>query len=346
MKRLLLSLSAASGLLFLAACRTAIPPAQEGSAPPADAESAVPAVVPRPVVADAWEDAIVLETPFAQAVIVPSLGRVVHFGGRDGKNVYRADPWLVGQKPSRAADGDTFFNIGGDWLWPVAQARWDTFPGSGGNWPPPKALRDAKWQASTNENGSITLTRKYGKPVYAKATRTFSLSPRAEDGTAALVIDQSLERTKASDIPLLLWHVSQIASPDLVVLPRAVPSKLPGGFVQLDGPPPEEGRLVVTDEQILYRLAEGGEIKLGTDAGEGTGAVAAALDGAKTLVSAMVVSTDGFSELSEYPDGGCSHEAYVNCGLGYAEIETLSREVALEPGHSISNRLVIRLDVP
>lgn len=348
MKRFLLPSLSAAGALFLAACSTVDPaaaPAGDRDAPQA-AAPALPAVPPHPALADAWSDAILLETPFAQAVVVPSLGRVVYFAGRDGKNIYRADESLAGQRPSRAADGDTFFNIGGDWLWPVAQAHWHAFPGREGNWPPPKALRDAGWKATTNANGSITLERNYGKPVNARATRTFSLVPRAEDGTAALVVDQTLTRTKPSNIPLVLWHVSQIASPDLVLLPKIDSSALPDGFVQLDGPPPAEGRLVSTPEQVIYRFAEDSEIKLGSDAREGNGAVAAARFGGNVLVSAVVSEASGFSDADAYPDGGCSHEVYVNCGLGYAELETLSREIQLEPGCTVSNRLIIRLDVP
>jgi hypothetical protein len=344
MKRLLLPLLSAAGALFLAACST-VSPSAPADAGVSAARAPLPPIASRPAIADAWKDAIVLETPFAQAVVVPSLGRVVYFAGRDGENIYRCESSLVGQKPSPAADGDTFFNIGGDWLWPVAQAHWHAFPGRDGNWPPPKALRDAGWKASTT-NGAITLTRNYGKPVNAKATRTFFLAPDAENGTAALVIDQTLTRTKESTIPLVLWHVSQIAAPDAVLLPLAAESALPGGFVQLDGPPPAEGRLSATDTEVIYRLAEDGEIKLGSDAGEGAGAVAAARGGGKVLVSAVVASAQGFPGNAAYPDGGCSHEAYVNCGLGYAEIETLSREVLLPPGETVSNRLVIRLDVP
>jgi hypothetical protein len=340
MKRIFLLLPAAAALFF-AACSS--PKLAVSVAP---ATPGIPPVASRPALADAWDDAILLETPFAQAVIVPSLGRVVHFGGRDGENIYRCESALAGEKPSRAADGDTFFNIGGDWLWPVPQAHWHAFPDRDGNWPPPKAIRDAAWKAATNENGSITLSRNYGKPVNARATRTFSLAPRAEDGTAALVVDQTLTRTRPSTIPLVLWHVSQIARPDVVLLPRAPSAANPQGFFQLDGPAAPEGRLAVTDDQVVYRFAEDGEIKLGSAGGEAAGAVAAAKNAGKTVVSAMVTGTQGFSELSDYPDGGCSHEVYVNCGLGYAELETLSREVPLEPGHTISNRLVIRLDVP
>ena len=297
-----------------------------------------------PPVAEAWPDAVLLKNDAVEAVVVPSIGRLVHLAPRGGRNVYRCEAGLLGQVPSKKK-GETFFNIGGDWLWPVSQARWPEFPGQEGDWPPPKALRDEAWTVSGDADSSITLTRTYGEPVNATVSRTFALC-KPEPSTAGVVIQQSVTRTAPSDFPVTLWNISQIDSPTALVLPVAPRSAFENGIKLLAGAEPPPGCLsfLAPENAAVYRIAPGAEIKLGTDAGENAGAIAAMRGG--RLTSLLALDPVGVPPGAAYPDGGCSHEAYSNHGLGYAEIETLSREVPLRPGETLSNRLVIRIDVP
>lgn len=297
-----------------------------------------------PPVAEAWADAIVLTNRAAVAVVVPSLGRLVHFAAGGGTSMFRCDPALVGKTPDET--GDTFFNIGGDWLWPVPQAHWPAFSEHGNDWPPPAAMRDAAWRVVQHPDDSVTLIREYGEPLNIVASRTFALHPATEAAVATLSIHQQITRTAHSEIPVVLWNVSQIAGAEMVVLPLAERSAFKSGVKVLAGEAPPEDVLRINKEarMAVYFVRPGAEVKLGTDAGAMLEAVAA--HGRDQVISEVAMEPQGFPAMAGYPDGGCSHEVYVNAGLGYSEIETLSPEYLLPAGETIANRLVITVDAP
>ena len=279
-----------------------------------------------------WTNAFRLENEQVAAVLVPDIGRLVHFAPRDGESLFRLEKTLQGRLP---AAGENFFNIGGDWFWPVAQARWPMLSADGRNWPPPDAVADRAWACSawTDADGAqcAMLTREYGAPLNILATRLFRLAPES----AALVVQQRLERTAASDIPVLLWNVSQIGRAEQIALPIEKRSKFRGGLKVLMGTAPGRKQLSRCGGAAVYRVAPGAEIKLGSDSARGWIAVAR---GSHALFESVRNSAAG-----EFPDGGCVVEVYSNEGLGYSEIETLSPELALAPGTVLENTLRIEL---
>lgn len=281
-----------------------------------------------------WTNAYRLENEQAQAVFVPEIGRLAFFALRQGTSPFRLDKGRQGRLPS---PGERFFNIGGDWLWPVAQARWGLLSGNGQDWPPPAVLADRPWDCSawTDADGSpcVLLTREYGAPLHIQVSRRFRLEPDA----AALVVKQSIERTAPSDIPVALWNISQIDRAEQVALPIDADSKFRGGLAVLMGRKPGRRRLVPCGDAVVYRVQPGQETKLGSDSRRGW---IAAARGTNAIVETVMNRTEG-----EYPDGGCVIELYSNHDLGYSEIETLSPEAELAPGQVLENTLRIELAV-
>ena len=279
-----------------------------------------------------WTNAYRLQNDQAVAILVPDVGRLVLFSPLQGSSPFRIEPSLQGQVPP---EGERFFNMGGDWLWPVSQARWAGFSTDGKDWPPPAVLADLPWNCSawTDADGvpCALLTREYGAPLHILVSRLFRLEP----GSTTLVVRQRIERTAPSEIPVVLWNISQIAKAEHIVLPVEEQSKFPGGLSALMGAMPSREQLAVCGNSAVYRVSPGAETKLGSDSPRSW--IAAAKDTRVILESVENPSA------GDYPDGGCIVEVYSNQGLGYSEIETLSPEVLLAPGTVLENTLRIEL---
>ena len=63
------------------------------------------------------------------AVVVPSLGRLVFLApSLDAPNSLR----FAAEPGAPIPEGEAFYNVGGDWLWPVLQSRWPSHPRADG----------------------------------------------------------------------------------------------------------------------------------------------------------------------------------------------------------------------
>ncbi len=279
-----------------------------------------------------WTNAYQLQNDRATAIVVPAVGRLVHFSSLQESSPFRLEPTLQGQIPP---EGERFFNMGGDWIWPVSQARWASFSSDGKDWPPPAVLADLPWNCSawTDADGvpCALLTREYGAPLHILVSRLFRLEPHS----TTLVVQQRIERLAPSDIPVVLWNISQIAQAEHIVLPVENPSKFSGGLSALMGAKPSNDQLTTCTGSAVYRVSSGAETKLGSDSPRGW---IAAAKGTHVIFESVANSATG-----DYPDGGCVVEVYSNQGLGYSEIETLSPEVVLAPGTVLENTLRIEL---
>ena len=279
-----------------------------------------------------WPHTYRLQNDRAIAILVPAVGRLVHFSSPQGSSPFRIEPTLQGQTPP---EGESFFNVGGDWLWPVSQARWVQFSTDGKDWPPPSVLADLPWNCSawTDAEGvpCALLTREYGAPLHILVSRLFRLEPNS----TTLVVQQRIERTAPSVVPVVLWNISQIAQAEHIVLPVEKKSKFRGGLSALMGTKPSRKQLATCKNAAVYRVSPGAETKLGSDSPRGW---IAAAKGTNVIFESVANSSIG-----DFPDGGCIVEVYSNQGLGYSEIETLSPEVLLAPGNVLENTLRIEL---
>lgn len=333
MNRLLHRLLLAGLCLFSALVR-----AESPSSAPASVQSCCTAAAPPPVSPIpaseflGWPHAFRLQNDRVEAVLVPAIGRLVHFAPREGQSLFRLDPARHGQTPP---EGERFFNIGGDWLWPVAQARWAAFSDNGQDWPPPAPLADGPWECSAWNDAEgapcALMTRAYGAPLNILVSRLFRLEPASD----ILVVQQRIERTAASDIPVVLWNISQIAQAERIAMPIEKKSRFPGGLQALMGRKPARRQLAVCQDAAIYHVSPGAETKLGSDSPRGW---IAAARGTNILFESVVNPATG-----DFPDGGCVVEVYSNQGLGYSEIETLSPELSLAPGTVLENTLRIEL---
>jgi 1,4-alpha-glucan branching enzyme len=256
---------------------------------------------------------------------------MIHFSAVGGENLFTRNESIAGQVPENA-DGD-WLNHGGDWLWPVHQGQWADI--GSGDWPPPPVMEGSDWVGSgwreEDGTGVIELRRIVGEPVFVEVVRQFRLPPGA---VPELQVVQSVRRINASDVPVTLWHISQIHEADEVMLGVAENSRFDQGFRHIAFEPLKSDLMTSCPHGVSYLPLEGGEHKAGSDA-----RWIAARKGSALLMQ----WTEGGWTGGELPDEGCGVVFYANAGLGYTEIETQSAEVALAPGETLSNTVVYRL---
>ncbi len=279
---------------------------------------AVPYLPIHPVEWNGMTNVIRLANSQLEVIVAPTIGRIASIRFHEGENVLRLDP---------AASGD-FANHGGDWFWPVAQARWSAF-NDGRDWPPPRLFEEAVWTASgwrTTDGGqSCQLQTRYGAPLNVDVTRTISLPPNS----SRIFIRQRIKRTGDSAIAVSLWNISQVAKPDFVWLPGGAELK----HLNFE---PADGLVKECATGRVFDARGGAEHKLGSVSDE-------AWIAAQRENLALIERVENEPSKAEYPDGGCRVEMYSNSGLGYCEIETLSPETQLKSGERIQNRLVLEL---
>ena len=299
-------------------------------------QAAPPAPI-APVPFRGYPEAYVLSNAHVHAVVVPALSRLAFLApSADVPNLLRFDDALAdaGALPPDPSTAPDFFNIGGDWVWPVLQSNWPAFSPNASDWPPPPALADAPSDAEawTDPDGTphIRLTRHYPAPVHATLTREFILGPFATD----LLCQQTLTRdpdAPADALPLSLWHISQVAAPTNIAFPVRggfAPTVMAGALdpdafsvKPMDDIPPVDG---YTD-LASYTPPPASEVKLSLPP--------------TTLWAHTPNGTFAVSALAAQDP---HTEIYSNTGLGYAELET----VTPESSGALSNTLHYTLDSP
>lgn len=284
-------------------------------------------VAPIPAISfEGWTNVFGLQNPVVEIVIVPSIGRIAKISYKGGDNLLRLDTGLKD-------NGGTWLNYGGDWVWPVAQSRWTTMAKS--DWPPPPSLAEQPWAGTAWKDADGTLccqmAREYGDPINIKVSRLIKLDREA----ARFTIRQRIERTAASELPVVLWNISQIADASRIVIPQGPDSMFEKGVKALMFAMPDDKRLTSCGHTLVYDATEG-EHKLCSDSKRSW--IAAQKGGVVIVERTTSEDTQGIR-----PDGGCNVEMYSNAGLGYSEIETLSVEKKLLPGESLQNLITVDL---
>lgn len=291
-------------------------------------------IAPIPSVSfEGWTNVFGLQNSVVEIVIVPSIGRIAKISYKGGDNLLRLDAGLKD-------NGESWLNYGGDWIWPLAQSRWTTMAKSDtafaeASWPPPSSLAEKPWTGTAWKDADGTLccqmAREYGEPINIKVSRLIKLDREA----ARFTIRQRIERTAASELPVVLWNISQIADASRIVIPQGPDSMFEKGVKALMFAMPDDKRLTSCGHTLVYDATEG-EHKLCSDSKRSW--IAAQKGGVVIVERTTSEDTQGIR-----PDGGCNVEMYSNAGLGYSEIEMLSVEKKLLPGESLQNLIAVDL---
>ncbi|MFZ1086824.1 MAG: hypothetical protein WAN35_17815 [Terracidiphilus sp.] len=250
-----------------------------------------------------WPECLRLFNGRVEAVIVPAISRVMHFGQVDEpEEAFWQNRALDGQQPPSAPK--EWFNFGGDKCWPAPQSSW---PERGGrSWPPPQAFDALPADAAAIEGG-VVLTSPIDPHYGIQMVRTVKLD------TIRLVMSIAVEFRKLEGPPVQagIWTVTQLREPEAILLWEPEVTRFPRGYLSLLGARPTD----LSRRGRLLSLRRNPSIftKIGSEARS-----------IAWVGKSSVLRIDAKMVPGEYPDGGCVTEVYTNPDpLKYVELETM-----------------------
>ncbi len=250
-----------------------------------------------------WSDSIIISNGRVEAVVVPSIGRVMQFRFVGEEGVFWENEELMGKSPE--PESKEWGNFGGDKAWPAPQADWPRITKRA--WPPPVAFDSLPVVASVND-ASIELLSPVDPAYGIRTRRRIHLDPQK----AVMKITTTFEKVAGNPQRVSVWVVTQVRDPLGVYVPVPQTSIYPAGYNKQSPELPQGLRVkdgllsVVRDRQASH--------KIGSDAG--------------TLIwvgAIHVLRIDSPRiDKAEYPDGGSSVEVYTNKDpQAYVELEML-----------------------
>lgn len=145
------------------------------------------------------EDCLRLSNGKVQAVVSPSIGRVVSFGFVGGENLLWVNP--DAPKPGEYA------NHGGDKVWTAPQSQW--------LWPPEPALDGRPFKFAIKGGDTIEIDGEVSDKLHVAVRRRFHMRP----GVASLEVDNMLTYAGTSTAQIGAWEVCQVAAPERITIP-------------------------------------------------------------------------------------------------------------------------------
>lgn len=268
-----------------------------------------------------WTDAVVLGNGLVEAVIVPSVGRVMQFrfaGESDGP--FWENEKLAGQpmpaKPWEAAHG----SFGGDKTWPAPQDAW--------GWPPPDVFDAVPLAFRVMADQSVVLTSPVSERFGIRTERRITLEP----GAPVMRIETAYEKVSGEPVKAGVWVITQAKDPLAVFVPVPKATRFPEGTTKLWGVP--TNHLSRTDLGLRLTRDRQKSHKIGND---GTALVWV---GERELLRVDIPRVTG----ADYADDGCSVEVYTNADpVPYVELETLGPLKLLRVGDRLSATNTYRL---
>jgi hypothetical protein len=280
-----------------------------------------------------WTNAVEISNEAVRIVVVPDVGRIIHYSFAGDKNLFYVNPEMAGVVFGRGVDylvdgKPKTPNIGGDRVLPSSQNYTHLVRGS-------RHLADPWITSSPCEytllKDGVRIETPISKLQGIKFIRTVTLDPHS----SRVKIDQQLKKIhpakdEACDaIPLTIWNLTKLRPPKATWMPLREDSVHPGGFAIPEWPDAKNyaGDNCEVQNGILKVLpvTENGE-KVGADA---AGWVAGLVDDV-LMVEYFIPDPD-----ADYPDGGMS-AAIFSCAR-FTELECLSPRKILKPGESIEH---------
>ncbi|KAF3890209.1 MULTISPECIES: hypothetical protein [Nostocales] len=261
-----------------------------------------------------------------EAVVVPEIGRVMHYGFIGETNFL----WNSTQKNYNK---DEWHNWGGDKTWPAPQLWWPAIGGR--SWPP-----DGSWDGSPHKTKILSNNRLQTMSEISPGLGALILREYWFEKDGNFVIRQIVEKKKGDPLLISIWNVTQIVPTDAIFVPLNPKSPYKQNFHWITPPPNESPVVEATSTLLQLRPLEGSSsvshnnYKIGAD----------------SLVTALAAVKNGVAMVErashtpgDYPDGavgsGFSIEVY-NQGdskLFYNELELLSPLLPLRKGNRIEH---------
>ncbi|GEM_PF-827290 len=180
-----------------------------------------------------WDDALRLTNGTVELIVVPSVGRIMHYGWTDGENLLWQHPHRAGH--TGPAAGDLWANTGGDKIWPWPETSWPKASGvTLRDVDPPSEWEHEPHQLEVRGPLSVRLISPTWKTHRLRVVRDLTL---AETGTV-LTLSSRIERiadVPPSDTPPPIavrpWSVTQLPPADAVIVDYVPHTPRPYGLL-------------------------------------------------------------------------------------------------------------------
>ena len=260
-----------------------------------------------------WKDAQLVHGSGIEAVVVPSIGRIMDFrlAGESGGPFWFL-PEMSG-KPVDAAAGE-WPNFGGDKTWPAPQSAWPArYPRS---WPPPPVFDQSPLTVLPLPGApGLQMESPVDSATGIKFVRTITPGP----STGQMSVRTAYYKESGDPVEISIWVITQLADPELIATPaNAGPEPWLAMSENVTG-------VEVRDGLVLWRRDAAKAQKIGTSA-------RSLVWVGKSRVLRIDLLLDQESS-ALFPDKGCSAQIYTNPNpKTYVELETLGPLVTLKPG--------------
>jgi hypothetical protein len=272
-----------------------------------------------------WSDCFQIQNGLIEAVVVPSIGRVMQLRLLDDPvGALWRNSALDGRRHEPPADlplPREWRNYGGDKCWPAPQSAWPKVQGR--SWPPPDAFDSQPMNAVATES-SVTLTSAVDRSFGIQIARYVELDP----GRPVMRIRSEFRKRTGGPVKVGVWTITQLQNPECVAILIPRESKFANGYSHLFGAQPADLRI---DDGVLSLVRHPCElVKIGSD---GTSLA--------WVGKNCVVRIDAEPGPGEYPDDGCITQVYTNPDpMNYVELETAGPLTTMNIGDRIERTAV------
>lgn len=281
-----------------------------------------------------WKNSIQITNGHARLVVVPAIGRIMHYGLAEGGNILWSDPSLHGQKlsgePNKNEAGRYIWtNFGGDKVWPNEQGDFKKI--NGYSWPPDHWFDGGAHEIKILHDG-VVITSPVSDYNGARSVREIRLAPT---GTRVMIHQRIEKKKKARVEPIryTIWNVTQIVPPQQVLYRLNPLSQFYLGYHAFESNRETAIRNFRVEGSVgVFVPDESNCQKTGADSDHWLAAVV------DNIVIAQFFDRDA---TRTYPDGGLSAEVFT-CPE-YTELELLSPLTYLEVGQVLQNSIAWEL---
>jgi hypothetical protein len=281
-----------------------------------------------------WKKSIEISNSEIKIIVVPETGRILFYGFVEGENIFYENKELEGivfsngeyfKKEAKILAPD----VGGNRVLPCSEEYFHLLTGS--RHVPDPFINASSYKVSSLKNGVI-LESPVSKLLGIQIKRTITIS---EKGTRVKIEQDLIKKVAAQNqkiekIPLTIWSLSKIKTPNTSYLSMQENSIFKNGFLIPEWPDAKNNASIninITPSFLELKSSENLPQKVGSDAKKWV---------AGFLEKQVFVETFNFDteQKESYPDNGTSVTIFGN-NL-FTELECLSPEKTLKIGESIS----------
>lgn len=310
--------------------------------PSAESETKAMPISITPIQFHGWQHAIKMSNTDVEVVIVPEIGRIMHYSEPGKANWLHIDPSLAGitladGKPRTDNGKPVYTAFGGDRVWTYQE---DQFVRITGTFRPADYYIDGlPWQAAIAEN-SVVLTSPISRFSGIQVVRKLRLST---SGTELFIEQKIVKKHIAQDpsiepVKVTLWNLTVIENHQAIVFELANNDLFPkdNGLLipDWDGDTNHARKNLVRDGNLVA-LKSTGDDKFQKIGGNGNGWIAG-IRGEQAMVETFT-----YDASATYPDGGTSVTTFMTKNTG--ELECLSPHTLLKLGESLTFNITWQL---